>query len=757
MPAAHHSGDIRVALDTGMALDHQRLFTQGMEWIRALSGTIWTDHNLHDPGVTILEILSYALVDIAYRASLPIPDLLAGGDAAAELLPSAATILPARPLTLLDYRKLILDIPGVRNAWVHPANRSLTLDLDKGVLVAAGNTGKRSRQVAVRGLYEVAVEYEPEWDMRHETDNQIRQALRANRNLCEDFVSLSEVETQPYRFCVEIDIDSKADGTAVQAEILWRLRQFLEPRVSFHTLAEMLERTQADGSPYRVEDIFDGPRPRRGFVDDADLSASELQTEIRASDAISIVMDVPGVIAVRRLIIAAVGEEEPASEERWVLSVPDGRRPKLDVAGSRFIFYRRGVPFTCTVEEVLPTLAVLTDAREPRVIDTSHADIAVPHGRRREVGRYRSIQADFPSLYGLMSRPPGSTEALQLAGYLLHFDQVLANWCALLANVATLFSKEPSLDNTYFAQVVAGAVHASELTSGPPPFPDDPQSPDDPGTSSDETAPNRRLESQLASRAQRRHRFLDHLIARFGEDFHEYAAMVERSKDPLGVLLLEAKAAFLREYPTISVARGLGYDHSDQGKLWNTDNVSGLERRVSSLLGIPDVKRTDLAIGEQEGMHVVEALLLHPSEPEGPYLDACPDPSCAGGCVGDDPYSYRLHVILPAYAGRFAATEFRRFVEDVIRQETPAHILPRICWIDREQMASFETAFKGWLAFKAGEPTEDAGGTLGAMIDQLQGLRSVYPVAKLAGSGDGKTETPFVLGRGALGSGGEDS
>ena len=38
----------------------------------------WTDHNVHDPGITTLEMLGYALTDLGYRASFPIQDLLAG-------------------------------------------------------------------------------------------------------------------------------------------------------------------------------------------------------------------------------------------------------------------------------------------------------------------------------------------------------------------------------------------------------------------------------------------------------------------------------------------------------------------------------------------------------------------------------------------------------------------------------------------------------------------------------------------------------
>ena len=43
-----------------------------------LAGERWSDFNTHDPGITILEALCYAITDLAYRTSLPIPDLIAG-------------------------------------------------------------------------------------------------------------------------------------------------------------------------------------------------------------------------------------------------------------------------------------------------------------------------------------------------------------------------------------------------------------------------------------------------------------------------------------------------------------------------------------------------------------------------------------------------------------------------------------------------------------------------------------------------------
>lgn len=94
---------------------------KGMELIRRLSGREWTDHNVHDLGITILEQLCYALSDLSYRVNFPIPDLMAQA-AAAEWAPhfQPGLMLSSAPVSLLDWRKLLIDTPGVRNAWIYP-------------------------------------------------------------------------------------------------------------------------------------------------------------------------------------------------------------------------------------------------------------------------------------------------------------------------------------------------------------------------------------------------------------------------------------------------------------------------------------------------------------------------------------------------------------------------------------------------------------------------------------------------------------
>src|SRR5436305_5071178 len=101
------------------ASDFGFLRSEGLRWIQRLASTSWTDHNTHDPGITILDLLCYAITDLSNRLDYDIKDLLATESGNAyESLYSPAQVLTNNPVTLLDFRKILVDIEGVNNAWI---------------------------------------------------------------------------------------------------------------------------------------------------------------------------------------------------------------------------------------------------------------------------------------------------------------------------------------------------------------------------------------------------------------------------------------------------------------------------------------------------------------------------------------------------------------------------------------------------------------------------------------------------------------
>src|SRR5262245_61983059 len=101
------------------AVDFSLLRAEGITLIQRLASETWTDHNTHDPGITILEQLCYALTDLGYRAQYELPDLLAGeGRDPYASLYTPAQVLATNAVTITDLRKLIIDVPGVKNVWI---------------------------------------------------------------------------------------------------------------------------------------------------------------------------------------------------------------------------------------------------------------------------------------------------------------------------------------------------------------------------------------------------------------------------------------------------------------------------------------------------------------------------------------------------------------------------------------------------------------------------------------------------------------
>lgn len=150
--------------------NYELLRKKGLEYIEQLSSSLWTDYNIHDPGITILEVLSYAITDLGYRSAIGIKDLLAEPvsknpkeDPKRQGFYTAREILTVNPWTNADFRKLLIDIDGVKNAWLK-CKECACNDLlvyakcAKSILQYKNEPG--THPVIIKGFYDVLVEFE---------------------------------------------------------------------------------------------------------------------------------------------------------------------------------------------------------------------------------------------------------------------------------------------------------------------------------------------------------------------------------------------------------------------------------------------------------------------------------------------------------------------------------------------------------------------------------------------------------------------
>lgn len=470
-------------------LDFEKLRRESIEYIGKLSGRIWTDHNVHDPGITILEVLCYALLDLGYRTHLPVEDILSGNPAETgkdNNFFTPAQILTVNPLTVTDYRKMLVDIKGVKNAWLTPADDQRDW-CNQRTGYPGGDNPNNNNGVFLNGLYHVFIELEQYPDdgsdlnvFAQEVLKNVKAALMAHRNLCEDFVDVFILCRLQTGVCASVELEDNADAETVYITIAEKLNEFFSPAPKFYTLQQMLDKSIS------IEDIFAG-RPysptSHGFTDTTELEAIPLRKEIHLSDVYNVLFTIPGVKKVTALQLRTCDADGNSKlHSGWKFNIPENYIPSFSPKCSGFEFTRNGLQVSVDMQkfETLFELNFTHIGRVPYPITSPYLDVPVPQGNYSDaLDDYYSVQNDFPEVYGigngdLADDVPGSRKAraLQLKGYLLFFDQLLANYLSQLSNIRSLFALSSPADkkdrHTYFLNHIETVPDMDKLLRFPP-------------------------------------------------------------------------------------------------------------------------------------------------------------------------------------------------------------------------------------------------------------------------------------------------
>lgn len=121
-------------------LDYETLRLEGIRLVQKLCGKVWTDYNPHDPGITILEQIVFALTDLGYKTGFDIETFLTQSDGyinyAHEALYTREQIMQQFPVTVKDYERFFetklaldrvdfhVDAPGIYSVRLWPAATS---------------------------------------------------------------------------------------------------------------------------------------------------------------------------------------------------------------------------------------------------------------------------------------------------------------------------------------------------------------------------------------------------------------------------------------------------------------------------------------------------------------------------------------------------------------------------------------------------------------------------------------------------------
>jgi hypothetical protein len=520
-------------------LDYASLRELGIALVEQLAGKIWTDYNEHDPGVTTLEQLCYALTELSYRAEFPLQDLLAEKqsgkvDARRQGLFIPRRILPCNPLTEDDYRKLIVDrVPQIANVWLKPY---------------------RGHDPAVKGLYEIWLYVTAGADPCGELSakairRRVRRVYCRHRNLCEDVRAIRFVEQVRTVVSAEVRMNSTRTPEQTLAALLFNIGNFLAPELRRQPLKNLLDRGETP------DQIFNGPLLRNGFIDDDQLQPKA--TMIAVQDVVRTMVRTEGVDSVSKVSVQP--GDGPIYSGNSSIPVPEKDILQLDTRADTIRLFQNGVetkPDPARVRRELDKL--WADYRRTyRLLPQYEMYFAVPHGKYRNLREYYSIQNQYPAVYGINSfgvparaTPRRRGQAKQFKGYLLAFEQLLADFFAQLSYARDLYSIDHDLRQTYFFQSITASVPDVE-----------------PLLKENYLAGLQRIVERHDPFVERRNRFLDFLLAL-------YAETLRTVSEASGERLLDAKLAFLHHLVASTQNRGRAFDYLAPA---SRRNIAGME------------------------------------------------------------------------------------------------------------------------------------------------------------------------------------
>ncbi|MEO0580614.1 MAG: hypothetical protein AAF135_00195 [Bacteroidota bacterium] len=444
-------------------MDFAWLKERAVEFAQKYAGDHWTDYNAHDPGVTILELLAYALTDVGYRLHAPYQDIIAPDpevDAQADHAHffKGREMLTTYPLTLSDYRAILLDIEGVRNAWLE----------------------RNAHQETYRTFFITEEGYNAA-----ATEVKIRKRLSKYRNLGDDFESIQRAYPFDIQVSAEISLEENIDPNEAMALILYELIMFFNPEFRFRSLRALMQ------EGHRVEEIFEGPELKYGYLANADLEVNmpftfQLPANEDQEGRASLPFPNPHLLQeriqrlaeikwIRKLSIEEMRHTFRALDPEklyffnfnlWLK--PTGAQAYLQREGENtkaFSLHLRNIRLLDKQKLAIVNEATVRTLLEKKLYQNkrdkstfikmkteskeNYLDFSLPVGKSRKLYHYHSIQHHFPRVYQLAPVPldihlstSGRHQILQLRAFLLFLEQFIVNKLHLLNSIKYFFSIE---------------------------------------------------------------------------------------------------------------------------------------------------------------------------------------------------------------------------------------------------------------------------------------------------------------------------
>ncbi len=409
----------------------------GVDYIQRRSGGSWTNYNDSDPGITILDQLCYALTELGYCIDFPIEDIITKKDGKIDyenqfFLPEK--ILTTSPVTISDYCLMVADkVSEVKAIYIDPVislSGKMTGCCQSYLSLRSGLSPKEQKSI-IKDVYVL---------------------LNKSRNLTEIFSAPKLLSDCNIALQGVVNLDDGADKDDVYSEINVLLGQYVVPPIVGKAFSELKQGGLKSGQ------IFNGPELSGGWVSDSDRFSIK-KKQVCINELSKIISAIEGVKSIDSLDMQIVtsGDDKRAGGDVAAKAV--GSNTSIDIAVDEIANIHLSVDnFVLKQNELRvsnvssgPVGVSLKKLQAPssfsKIGSKVNVSPAKTMGKYRNISEYYSVQNTFPASYGIGMEADQfsvssyrTAQTRQLKGYLMVFDQLIANEFSQLSHISDLFS-----------------------------------------------------------------------------------------------------------------------------------------------------------------------------------------------------------------------------------------------------------------------------------------------------------------------------
>lgn len=365
---------------------YTKLQQQTLDEVQRLAGKVWTDYNLHDPGLTVGDITNHALAELDYKLGFPLLDYCMEKDGAFTperfglFLPEE--VYTTQPVTVEDYRRLFLthipEIDNVQLVCIHQTGGYVI----KALLSPFGTEDEGAVCEQIKSLYN-----------RH-------------RNLCEYLSGEVEIlKADELELHAEFEIEPGEDAAIVLARLYVAILRYLSGAVRISTpdaAAGITPEAWLEGVTGAV----------RSVVPELPQTAHELYKQLR---------EVKGIRSFTACYLKRDGALQTDFSQGFSLQIPTGDKElHVRIRQGRFEVKPDFTAFRTRLETMYQASRHRSpiQAEQPKKYHWS-----MPNAVYRALFTHDSILGDFPACYRLSEKGEQGESAFK--GYLKLYDQVI--------------------------------------------------------------------------------------------------------------------------------------------------------------------------------------------------------------------------------------------------------------------------------------------------------------------------------------------